>query len=214
MTSIAMPSDHIVINRLNKTDLLLQEFTNSTSIMSTFKVLTREEVSDKNQGLFDQLKSNVGFVPNLYAAYAYSGNALANYLTLAASKTSLKAKEKEVVNLAVSEVNQCIYCLSAHTAIGKMNGFTDEQILELRAGYSSFDSKLDALARLAKNITENRGEADQQVLENFFNNGWTKENLIDTIVLVGDKTISNYVHKTTQVPIDFPVAQPLQSVEV
>ena len=182
--------------------------------MSTFKVLTREEVSGKNQELFDQLKSNVGFVPNLYAAYAYSENALGNYLTLAAAKTSLKAKEKEVINLAVSEVNQCTYCLSAHTAIGKMNGFTDEQILELRAGYASFDSNLDALARLAKNITENRGEADPNVLENFFNNGWSKENLIDTIVLVGDKTISNYVHKTTQVPIDFPVAQPLQTVAV
>ena len=182
--------------------------------MSTFKVLTREEVSSKNQGLFDQLKSSVGFVPNLYAAYAHSENALGNYLTLAASKTSLKAKEKEVINLAVSEVNQCIYCLSAHTAIGKMNGFTEDQILELRAGYASFDSKLDALARISKNLVENRGEADKEVLENFFNNGWTKENLIDTIVMVGDKTISNYVHKTTQVPIDFPVAQPLQSVEV
>ena len=182
--------------------------------MSTFKVLTREEVSSKNQALFDQLKSAVGFVPNLYAAYAYSENALGNYLTLAASKTSLKAKEKEVINLAVSEVNQCTYCLSAHTAIGKMNGFTEEQILELRAGYASFDSKLDALARLARNLTEKRGSADQDVLENFFNNGWSKENLIDTIVMVGDKTISNYIHKTTQVPIDFPVAQPLQSVEV
>ncbi len=182
--------------------------------MSTFKVPSRDEVSPNNQAIFDQLKGAVGFVPNLYATYAYSENALANYLTLSNAKTSLKAKEKEVINLAVSEVNACVYCLSAHTAIGKMNGFTNEQILELRAGYASFDNRLDALARLAKNLTEKRGAADQEVLENFFNNGWTKENLIDTIVMVGDKTISNYVHKTTQVPIDFPVAQPLQHAEV
>lgn len=180
--------------------------------MSTFKVLKKEEVSTKNQALFDQLKSQVGFVPNLYAAYAYSDNALGNYLSLAGAGTSLKAREKEVINLAVSEVNQCIYCLSAHTAIGKMNGFSEEQIYELRAGFASFDNKLDALARLSKNITENRGNIDEAVLENFFANGWTKENLIDTIVMVGDKTISNYVHKATRVPIDFPVAQPLQSV--
>lgn len=182
--------------------------------MSTFKVPSREEVSTENQKIFDQLKGAVGFVPNLYATYAYSENALANYLALSNAKTSLKTREKEVVNLAVSEVNNCVYCLSAHTAIGKMNGFTDEQIHELRAGYASFDSKLDALARLARNLTEKRGAADQDVLDYFFNNGWTKENLIDTIVLVGDKTISNYVHKTTQVPIDFPVAQPLQQVAV
>ncbi|MEL6918594.1 MAG: carboxymuconolactone decarboxylase family protein [Bacteroidota bacterium] len=182
--------------------------------MSTFNVPKREEVSANNQAIFDKLEKAVGFVPNLFATYAHSENALATYLTLQNAKTSLKAKEKEVVNLAVSEVNYCIYCLSAHTAIGKMNGFTDEQILELRAGSASFDNRLDALARLARNLTENRGAADDIVIENFFNAGWTKENLVDTIVLVGDKTISNYLHKTTKVPVDFPVAQPLETAEV
>ena len=181
--------------------------------MSTFNVPQRDEVSSKNQGIFDNLEKAVGFVPNLYATYAHSENALENYLTLSNAKTSLKSKEKEVVNLAVSEVNNCIYCLSAHTAIGKMNGFTDEQILELRAGKASFDNRLDALARLARNITANRGATDQAVVDNFFEAGWTKENLIDTIVLVGDKTISNYLHRTTQVPVDFPVAEPLEAVE-
>jgi uncharacterized peroxidase-related enzyme len=182
--------------------------------MSTINVLKREEVSPTNQAIFDNLEKALGFVPNLYATYAHSENALGNYLTFANAKTSLKAKEKEVVNLAVSQANNCLYCLSAHTAIGKMNGFTDEQILELRAGKASFDAKLDALARLAKNITEKRGATDAQVLNNFFAAGWTKENLIDTIVLVGDKTISNYINNTTEIPIDFPVAQPLEAVEV
>ena len=179
--------------------------------MSNFNVPTRGEVSSKNQAIFDNLEKAVGFVPNLYATYALSENALENYLNFANAKTSLSAKQKEVVNLAVSQVNNCIYCLSAHTAIGKMNGFTDEQILELRAGRASFDSKLDALARLSRNITENRGATDADVVDNFLNAGWTKENLIDTIVLVGDKTISNYIHSTTQVPVDFPVAQPLEA---
>jgi len=178
--------------------------------MSTFNVPTRENVSENNQAIFDNLKKALGFVPNLYATYAHSDTALENYLNFANAKTSLSAKEKEVVNLAVSQVNDCIYCLSAHTAIGKMNGFTDEQILELRAGFSTVNSKLDALAKLAKNITENRGRTDADVLENFFNAGYTKANLIDTISLVGDKTISNYVHSTTQVPVDFPEAQPLE----
>ncbi len=182
--------------------------------MSTFNVLKREEVSSGNQAIFDNLEKAVGFVPNLFATYAHSENALANYLNLSNAKTSLKAKEKEVVNLAVSEVNSCKYCLSAHTAISKMNGFTDEQVLELRAGRASFDNKLDALARLAKNITENRGVTDAAVLDNFFTAGWTKENLIDTIVLVGDKTISNYINNTTEIPIDFPVAQPLETATV
>ncbi len=183
-------------------------------IMSSFNVPKREEVSEKNQAIFDNLEKAVGFVPNLYATYAYSENALENYLNLSNAKTSLSAKQKEVVNLAVSQVNACNYCLAAHTAIGKMNGFSEEQILELRSGKASFDNKLDALAKLSKNITENRGAVDSGVLEEFFNAGWTNENLIDTIVLVGDKTISNYVHKTTDVPVDFPEAQPLEATAI
>lgn len=174
--------------------------------MSTFNVPKREEVSANNQAIFDSLEKAVGFVPNLFATYAYSENALKNYLDFSNAKSSLKAKEKEVVNLAVSQVNNCDYCLAAHTAIGKMNGFSEHEILELRAGKASFDNKLDALAKLAKNITENRGNTDAVVLENFFTAGWTKENLIDVISLVGDKTISNYINNTTKIPVDFPAA--------
>jgi len=176
---------------------------------SKFNVPTRNEVSPANQEIFDSLEKAVGFVPNLFATYAYSENALKNYLDFSNAKTSLSTKEKEAVNLAVSEVNQCQYCLSAHTAIAGMNGFTPEQILELRAGEASFDNKLNALARLARNITENRGATSPEVVEAFFAAGWTKENLVDTISLVGDKTISNYLHRTTQVPVDFPVAEAL-----
>lgn len=180
--------------------------------MSTFNVPTKNEVSPANQAIFEQLEKTVGFVPNLFATYAHSENALGNYLAYANAPTSLKAKEKEVVNLAVSQVNNCEYCLSAHTAIGKMNGFNDEQILELRAGKASFNTKYDALAQLAKNITENRGYTDAAVLENYFEAGYTKENFIDTVALVGDKTISNYINNTTQVPVDFPKAPRLEEL--
>ena len=178
--------------------------------MNTFNVPTREQVNETNQGIFDSLQSKLGFVPNLYATYAHSNTALENYLSFSSAKTSLSAKEKEVVNLAVSEVNQCAYCLAAHTAIAGMNGFTSDQILELRNGEASFNNKLHALAAFAKNSTENRGRVDQSILDNFFAAGYTKENLVDATVLVGDKTISNYLHNTTQVPVDFPAVPSLQ----
>ena len=178
--------------------------------MNTFNVPTKEQVSTKNQAIFDQLEKGLGFVPNIYATFAHSENALSNFLNFANSKTSLTNKEKEAINLAVSEINKCQYCLSAHTAISKMNGFNEDQILELRSGKASFDAKYDALARFAKNITINRGATDQLVLDNFFNVGFTKENLVDAISIVGEITITNYFHRTTEVPVDFPIAQPLE----
>lgn len=182
--------------------------------MTNFNVPTRSEVSAGNQEIFDNLEKAVGFVPNIYATMASSENALKNFLDFANSKSSLKTKEKEVINLAVSEINQCQYCLSAHTAIAGMNGFTPSQIIELRSGYASFDAKLDALAKLSRNIVDNRGAANPEILNNFFSAGWTKENLMDVINQVGEITITNYLHKVADVPVDFPAAQPLESAAV
>ena len=178
--------------------------------MTQISVPTREEVSPDNQAIFDNLKKGLGFVPNLYATYAYSDTALGDYLALQNRKSSLRAKEREVINLVVSQVNDCKYCQSAHTALGKMNGFTDDEILEIRSGSASFDTKLDALAKFAKNITVNRSKPDTEVLENFFNAGYTKENLVDAIIVIGDKFISNFLHGATNIPIDFPLAPELE----
>lgn len=177
--------------------------------MTTINVPTRDDVSPANQAIFDKLKSSLGTVPNLYATLAHSEHALGNYLAFQNAKSSITGKAREIVNLVVSQVNGCEYCLAAHTMIGKMNGFTDEQILEIRAGKASFDAKFDALARLVKNIAVNRGHADQALVEAFFAAGWTKANLVDAIVVIGDKTVTNYLHATTRVPVDFPAAPQL-----
>jgi AhpD family alkylhydroperoxidase len=177
--------------------------------MTTINVPTRDEVSPANQAIFDKLKSSLGTVPNLYATMAHSEHALGNYLAFQNAKSSISGKAREIVNLVVSQVNSCEYCLAAHTMIGKMNGFTDEQILEIRGGKASFDAKFDALARLVKNIAVNRGHTDQALVDAFFAAGWTKANLVDTIVVIGDKTVTNYLHATTRVPVDLPAAPQL-----
>lgn len=177
--------------------------------MKTFQVPTREQVSPNNQAIFDNLQKGLGFVPNLYATFAYSETALGDYLTLQNRKSSLRAKEREVINLVVSQVNECLYCLSAHTALGKMNGFTDEQILEIRGGSASFDAKIDALAKFVKNITINRGKPAPEATEALFAAGYNDANLVDILIVIGDKIVSNFFHGTTQIPIDFPVAPAL-----
>ncbi|KOY51789.1 carboxymuconolactone decarboxylase family protein [Polaribacter dokdonensis] len=180
--------------------------------MNTYNVPTKNEVSENNKVIFNQLEKSLGFVPNLYASFAHSETALDNFLALGNAKTSFSAKEKEVINLAVSQVNECVYCLSAHTAIAKMNGFTENQVLELRTGNASFNSKLDALSKFAKSVALNRGAATEEVIENFYNAGYNKGNLADAILLIGEITITNYFHKTTEVPVDFPIAQSLELV--
>jgi hypothetical protein len=70
--------------------------------MITFLVPTKNEVSETNQAIFDNLEKGLGFVPNLYAYYAKNETALADYLALQNRKSTLKAKEREVINLVTS----------------------------------------------------------------------------------------------------------------
>ena len=177
--------------------------------MNKFTVPTRDEVAAANQAIFDNLTKALGFVPNLYATIAYSDNGLSRYLAYQNAKTSLSNKEKEAVNLIVSQVNNCIYFQSAHTVIGKMNGFTDEQLLDIRNAKSE-NPKLNALVKLAASITKNRGKADAALVDDFYAQGYKNDNLVDLILQISDKTAMNFLHNLTQVPVDFPLAPALE----
>ncbi|OOQ61380.1 carboxymuconolactone decarboxylase family protein [Mucilaginibacter pedocola] len=173
-----------------------------------FLVPTRDEVSPANQVIFDSLNKTLGFVPNLYATIAYSDAGLGRYLAYQNAKTTLSNKEKEAVNLIVSQVNNCRYCISAHTLLAKMNGFTDEQIVDIRNGKSA-TPKLNALVQLAADVTRNRGKVADAIVNEFYANGYTNENLVDLILQVSDKTAMNYLHNLTDIAIDFPLAPEL-----
>jgi uncharacterized peroxidase-related enzyme len=172
-----------------------------------FTVPDRNEVSATNQVIFDNLKKSLGFVPNLYALFARNNTALGDYLALQNRKSTLTGREREVVNLVTSQINGCRYCQSAHTVLGKMHGFTDDQVMEIRRGRATFDSKLDALARFTASVVENRGRATQECKETFFGAGYTEASMIDVIIVVGDKIMSNYLHNLTGIEIDFPLAE-------
>ena len=180
--------------------------------MSRFSIPTRDEVSEGNKAIFDDLKGTLGMVPNLYAYYAKNETALADYLAFQGRTTTLNAKEREVVNLVTSQINGCRYCQSAHTAVGKMTGFSEEEILQIRRGTARFDAKLDALARFVAEVVRERGHVSDEVKNAFFDAGYGEENFIDVIIAVGDKVISNFIHNVAEFKIDFPLAPELETV--
>ncbi|GHN00662.1 alkyl hydroperoxide reductase AhpD [Cytophagales bacterium WSM2-2] len=175
-----------------------------------FTVPKKEEVSESNRAIFENFEKNFGFVPNLAAYFAKNETALPDYMAFQLRKSSLSLKEREAISLVVSEVNGCRYCQSAHTIVAQMNGFSEEQILELRKGYFSLDSRIDALVKFAQAVTEHRGRIPEGVLENFFESGYTEANMIDVFLAIGEKTVSNYIHNLTELEINFPVAPELK----
>ncbi len=181
--------------------------------MKNLEVLNRDQVAPETQEIFDGLKTKIGMVPNLYATTANSHYGLLALLQLGETlkKGNLTNKEVEAVALAVGQANNCGYCLSAHTTIGKMLGFSEEQTVEIRQGTIE-DNKLQALSKLAREITETRGFPSQQAISDFFSAGYSKGALVDVIGLVALNTYTNYINHIADTEIDFPVAPQLKEV--
>lgn len=177
--------------------------------MKKFNIPNRSELTTENQAIYDKVKSQLGFVPNIYTYMAKHSSALPDYLQFIGRKSTLSAKEREAVSLIVSEINGCKYCQSAHTALGKMNGFSEDEVLLIRRNEATFDDKLNALVNLAASLTENRGKATQETIDVFFNAGYTEENFIDLTFGVADKIITNFLARTAEIEIDFPTVTAL-----
>jgi len=182
--------------------------------MTKFTVPTKQQVSESNQAIFDNLTNALSFVPNLYATLAHSPSALGDFLGYAGRRSSLSNKEKEVINLTVSQNNNCSYCLAAHTAISKQNGFTEDEIITLRQGGLLGDGKLDPLANFVRSAARNSSKPSAEATQELFDAGYTQENIVDIALVIGEITTTNYLHGITNIPVDFPAAVALEEAVV
>jgi alkylhydroperoxidase family enzyme len=91
-------------------------------------------------------------------------------------------------------------------------GFSEEETLTIRKG-QAVNAKLEAVIQLAKSIAEKKGDADKNLVANFFKAGYNEPALIELVGLVSLRAFTNYVYSLTNIPIDFPEAKPLTSAE-
>ena len=178
--------------------------------MKKLSALTKATASEQSSQLFEGIEKAFGMLPNIYAVIGNSANALGSYLGFsnAQKNGSFNAKEREAIFLAVSQENGCNYCLSAHTAVAMMTGFSETETLQLRAGTIQ-DKKLNLIARLAKSIASNRGRADEHLVNKFFEAGYDEKSLVDLVAAVVEKSFTNYIGRLSKPEIDFPLAKSL-----
>ncbi|MCR9289170.1 carboxymuconolactone decarboxylase family protein [Saprospiraceae bacterium] len=181
--------------------------------MKALKSLTTEQASAHTKEIFSVIKQKVGRVPNLYAAMGNSPQLLGGFLAFEGSLKSgtFSAKENEAIALAVSQTNGYNYCLAAHSAMGKMAGFSENEIIDIRRGTST-DSKLNALTTLATELTAKRGKASQEAIDNFLDVGYTPQSFAELIGLVAIRSIINYIYSNGDFEIDFPKAATLEEL--
>ncbi|MDH3981150.1 MAG: carboxymuconolactone decarboxylase family protein [Gammaproteobacteria bacterium] len=145
-----------------------------------------------------------GMLPNLYRKMAESPALAKGYWELGTifASSSLSAVEQQVVLLATSTQNGCTYCVGAHSAIADMMKIPAEVTDALRDGKPVPDTKLEALRKFTQQVVSQRGWVAEADTQSFLDAGFTRAQVLDVVLGVGLKTLSNYANHIMQTGLD------------
>lgn len=170
----------------------------------TYTVHTEETAPEAARPFLDGAKKKFGFVPNLLGTMADAPALLKGYLTLAEifDSTSFNPTERQIVLLATSHVNGCAYCMAAHTVIAGMQKVPEDVVKSLRDNTPINDPKLEALRIFASEVADKRGYPSEENLKRFLSAGYTKSQVLEVVLGVGFKTLSNYTNHIADTQLD------------
>lgn len=177
--------------------------------MSGFTRHTRDTAPGESREILDAVEEKFGFVPNLIGHLAEAPTAAKAYVTLDGlfSETSLTPEEREVVRITVSVENGCHYCVPAHTAVGMQAGLGEAAVSALRDGRDPADPRLAALSRFVRSLVRDRGQVSDDVLQGLLDAGFERSQVIEILVGVAQKTLSNYGNALFGTEVDEPFEQ-------
>src|SRR5499426_2574749 len=174
-------------------------------VMTRFTVHNAETAPAASRPLLEGIRRSFGFIPNLFGVFAESPAALRGALAIyeAFSTSSLAPAEQQLVMLAVSEANDCEYCVAAHSTLAKRLAKVDPALVSaVRRREALADAKLDALVTFTRKVVEQRGMLAEAEVTAFLNAGYSRAQVIEVLLGVGMKTFNNYVDHIAHTPLN------------
>ncbi len=174
--------------------------------MARIEPLTIEAADPKAAELLANVKSNLGMVPNIFGTMANSPAVLEGYLSLSGSlgSATLSAQLNEQIALAVAGANTCDYCASAHTALGKMAGISQDEMTR-NLGGTSEDPRTRLVLDFAREVVSEKGRVSDATLDTLRANGFADQQILEIFGQVMANIFTNYFNHLTETQIDFPV---------
>ncbi|SEB41644.1 carboxymuconolactone decarboxylase family protein [Terriglobus roseus] len=173
--------------------------------ISLFPPVGLETAPERSRPVLTDVQKSFKFIPNLFGAFANSPTILEGYVALEKvfSKGTLNPVERQIVLLSASVENDCGYCTAAHSTLLKAFLHVPAEVVSaVRSNTAVSDPKLAALIVLTKEIVAERGHVSALVLDNFFAAGYRKDQVLEVLVGVALKTMSNYVDHISPTEID------------
>jgi uncharacterized peroxidase-related enzyme len=174
-----------------------------TARISWFPVPSEDELPENLRGLFRKAREKVGFVPNVFRVFSFRPDRLsawfAHYKQLHEPTTNLNAAEREMIAVAVSMVNGCLYCLVAHgAALREALGDpvrADRITLDYRR--AGLDERMTAILDFAVKLTKTPVEACEADLERLRDLGLTTEEVWDVAEIAAMYNFTNRMASAT-----------------
>ncbi|MGH8639631.1 MAG: carboxymuconolactone decarboxylase family protein [Burkholderiales bacterium] len=169
-----------------------------------FQPLTIESAPEDSKPVLERIGKGFGFIPNLMGTFANSPAVLKGYLALDAEfENTFSPVERQVILLTASVENLCAYCTAAHATILKsLRHVPADVVAAIRSNRSTGNIKYDALAGLTREIVAERGYVRETTIEAFLAAGYRKEQVMEILLGVALKTISNYLDHLSPSDID------------
>lgn len=172
--------------------------------MTDFPSHDLETAPEASKPLLAQSQKAFGRLPGLHKVLAESPQAYEGYQVLHKlfTETDFDADEMTVVWQSINVENSCHYCVPAHTGIAKMMKVSDALSEALRTEAPLPTAKLEALRTFTLRMLRGHGNVSDAQMKEFFDAGYGHRAVLDVILGLAQKTISNYVNHVAQTPVD------------
>lgn len=160
----------------------------------------------KSQELLNSVKEMLGGTPNVFTTLAHSSGALGVFVGAlgAMSGSKLSGALREQIALAVAGANGCDYCASAHTALGKMNNLSGEELAQ-NLQVKSSDSKVQEALAFAYKIVAARGHVSDADVQAVRAAGYGDSEIVDIVAVTCINIFTNYFNHVAGTVVDFPL---------
>lgn len=134
---------------------------------------------------------------------------LEGYMSLSEifGKSDLTETERQIILMTNNRLNECLYCMAAHTTLSLMAGVPTDVIEALRNGTPIADKKMEALRQFSIVINQTRGWSDDDQIEAFLASGYTRRTMLEVVLGTALKVLSNYVNHVAETDLDPAFAQ-------
>ncbi|HEU5276072.1 MAG TPA: peroxidase-related enzyme [Xanthobacteraceae bacterium] len=165
--------------------------------------LKEAEPTDAMAAYFNKCEEKLGFVPNVLKAYAFDMPKLeafvAMYNDLMLAPSGLSKLEREMIAVAVSAVNRCYYCLTAHGAA--VRALSDDPVLGelmvMNYRAARLSPRERAMLDFAVKLTAEPWGVEEEDRERLREAGFSARDIWDIAAVAGFFNMSNRVATAT-----------------